>query len=1452
MNIPFACLQMTSPNCPNWEDENPLTSLVQKLSHRLPDIRDRAMHGLSEKIQNPAIREKTLISLAENYQFPFSALHWLNDRYADLKSSDLRAALHALAVAAGNEKIRKRLQEAGANSFFIEFAEHVPALRTEVEDVITSLANGSVAVRVAPAVVHAPEPFKPLLTFSAENRLIDLSASEEQRIFDAAVRIKFPQNTANLISAVAEFSLGVFVDFPPEVFIQRPACIEAIFSKISETRDLVATSALLSALLSLLGKLSRHNPPKEGVLLPSVLAGLSAICGSSPHLGAEILTAVFAHQVNWTREDAELCMRQVSEILKNFTDDDWTPQKKFSVTAILAVLKSLRPVLAETIRRGCAGLEIFSFAEEWLADPHAHAIFAKGELLDLAEILTFIGATRMTANFSRASKSARAVASMKTGITQETAPLILELFRSPFNFLTVSPEELIGTMLKNPDLPGHIFADAAALHADFASCVAAAVENSLLPLSDEFLAFAAARISGPARRRILSVAPDELKDWVDVALGEAGPMRGLFSRHPEIRRKSALHIWRADLCDVEGCAFVVDLFENSQNIFDAAEKIFLKRKLEKIIATANEISATVEIACNEKIPATLRATSASQAATLLANYSGERNFFNVDSLLAAYAAADGELSARLAEVLCLCKFSETPEVFLLEIAKKVFSSAAPEHTVLFSSALFPEENLSLGSLASTNDMRNIAREYLVPHIIGASETSASDLSEAEVTLIKNLANPAERFFFVENSEEAWFANFPQISTSGYLSSLAHALETPPPFWESGIAVDEKCMRYYEHLCAALRFLRKQPAAFADISERILAALDRGFSAAKKNSAVPAWCWAAAIGSVAEIFSLAQEWKIPLTFRASSWIKFAVDCLPRGGPLATASLLLLNALLAFPEISSGIPAIFEFCLVGEPASRAAACAALRACAAVPGPLTVFDGQRVFSAVGKFVISETPEIQALAWRLSRNFAEISDDEVKINFLSKATDQVLSTEKTLATFGASEFLSCVILRGDADCEIEKILAAVGLASFWESGDLPASSFSTLRIDLLAACAARAPCEVSRFLVLADRWPFVFSAGAASAELAAACIRAERHLLIYLSQCGLLKAISNFGEISAAIATIAAEAAAAEKRHLAGGAGFFGENFQRRVCEGLQSVDVEKFENACAAAMALGNFRASEVSSDLIEALIPHLSEDSAAAALAAILDANDSENVPALNALAKTSLSSSAGSTLPLQMRLLAVWSSKLAGASETFNDWFCTMWKRWDSSPEMQEELIDCLGLFLKNNPRASAVTPALSFILAACTQKKIPTALLSRALAVAALAREILVNKAATGRILGSLLAVHAPFTVKNLPRDSAACAKLGCVLNFAIAMVSCKLSAAALAAAADDLASVALLVGDKFPANLFSIALLNAASTEDAQPRRSLAYCAPVIEFLDSRGDDSAVLCLKILATVKR
>ena len=228
-----------------------LVSLVDKLSHHIPDIRDRSMRAISRKLLSPLSSPQQLDMIARIPAGAQMILQWINDRYDQVQNQNLDECLDAVLVLASmSDATRRALLEAGAVAFFEEFSAHNLGYRDKAERIVNALLfaySGSKLADSTPSpqitVERIEKCTQPPIILKRVVPHFELRPSDEQELFDLAVRLKF--STANTsISSIYEMTrsvrFGLCMHIPAGAFADRPSLVEALCCQLAyQTPSLV-------------------------------------------------------------------------------------------------------------------------------------------------------------------------------------------------------------------------------------------------------------------------------------------------------------------------------------------------------------------------------------------------------------------------------------------------------------------------------------------------------------------------------------------------------------------------------------------------------------------------------------------------------------------------------------------------------------------------------------------------------------------------------------------------------------------------------------------------------------------------------------------------------------------------------------------------------------------------------------------------------------------------------------------------------------------------------------------------------------------------------------------------------------------------------------------------------------------------------------------------------------
>ena len=142
------------------ESASTVVSLVEKLSHRIPEIRDRSMKALCRKILSPLAPPELFNMVQRIDGSTQKMLQWINDRYDLAPAELLNDCLSAVSLMISfSDEIRALYINAGAVTFFEDFMNYNPTFRSRCDSIISKLKVKSEAAVVPEVQETRPSDF---------------------------------------------------------------------------------------------------------------------------------------------------------------------------------------------------------------------------------------------------------------------------------------------------------------------------------------------------------------------------------------------------------------------------------------------------------------------------------------------------------------------------------------------------------------------------------------------------------------------------------------------------------------------------------------------------------------------------------------------------------------------------------------------------------------------------------------------------------------------------------------------------------------------------------------------------------------------------------------------------------------------------------------------------------------------------------------------------------------------------------------------------------------------------------------------------------------------------------------------------------------------------------------------------------------------------------------------
>ena len=643
-----------------------LSGLAEKTSHKIPEIRERAIKALCGKILSPLVTDDHFQILSESPGFATSLLQWINERY---DTCEYRLLLDVMATCQKmierNEVLRVAFLDAGGIPFFDEFAIHNPALKNEVDRIIHVLLQGSSAqvsttTHARPEVIHEqPNTFPSREAHPASN-------DDEQIMFDLAVRIKFATSTTSLTS-IQETACSVIYalgpNLSPSSFIDFPVIVEAICGqlKMSNTINPI-TSECCDPLLTLIDKTidrlvaQDHSIPLNWVAV--VLSSLIESFGRRPefiHRTAPIALKLLRS----TPTDSSWSLAQLESIIRSSISSISVlfPPEKFFVERF-DFSNSVTPVLLRKLHHPLTPQEflVVQLVIEivTLSTPLVDIVGLHPKAIDLMHFLSDLISDELFYQSSMHAKSlaSKAAICIQDDSLHQARQLLLSVKKLEGEILTDSDFQNIFTIyLRVPQLLGH--------HDDPVEILALMIDQGEWRLVTDIMAcdsgFADAMIDLVSNRKIgdLSPPPNWAMETIassqstrprlfveaisklaghqsvekiflpenDTGVSTESLVRSLFSTNRATRKQALVTLWHQQSSG-QGLSDTESFFDYTENL---VQKYLLKSSIE---VERQELVNAIKLTLNPRLASEIRTASTTQACTLVVNSSWEKDCLN--------------------------------------------------------------------------------------------------------------------------------------------------------------------------------------------------------------------------------------------------------------------------------------------------------------------------------------------------------------------------------------------------------------------------------------------------------------------------------------------------------------------------------------------------------------------------------------------------------------------------------------------------------------------------------------------------------------------------------------------------------------------------------------------------------------------------------------------------------
>mmetsp|Transcript_1217 Transcript_1217/g.3012 ORF Transcript_1217/g.3012 Transcript_1217/m.3012 type:complete len:1796 (+) Transcript_1217:3534-8921(+) len=249
-----------------------MEDLVQKITHPLPEVSDRAVNNLHTKLLTRIVDIRTLLTADQS--LCGRLLHWINERQTEAEVATVAASLKILLLCAQEADGNSALIKCSAKEFLAGFSRFAPpSVKHLVEDIIRLLVSPLVektAVKVEkvaaeeqyytkfePRQILQPTPVRAvslpveetisILEEVCEFPPVFLCEADEKRLFELGVSIKFGDPEV-VKEACEDLESNILKDYPLEALLQRTDILRALVGVSSKAADVKALSVAKSAL----------------------------------------------------------------------------------------------------------------------------------------------------------------------------------------------------------------------------------------------------------------------------------------------------------------------------------------------------------------------------------------------------------------------------------------------------------------------------------------------------------------------------------------------------------------------------------------------------------------------------------------------------------------------------------------------------------------------------------------------------------------------------------------------------------------------------------------------------------------------------------------------------------------------------------------------------------------------------------------------------------------------------------------------------------------------------------------------------------------------------------------------------------------------------------------------------------------------------------------------------
>lgn len=241
-----------------------MEDLVQKITHTLPEVSDRAVANLHSKLLTRIVDIRHL--LTSNFSLCARLLHWINERQTEADVQTIAASLKILLLCSQEPEGNAALLKCSAKEFLAAFSKYAPpSVKHIVEDILRLLVSPAppkaqeeqyyttfeprpILQTLPVKTVHLPvEETISVLEEACEFPPVFLCEADEKRLFEIGVSLKFG-DPGVVKEAIEDLEGCILKDYPFEALLQRTDILRALVGVAGKATDIrvlpVAKAAL--------------------------------------------------------------------------------------------------------------------------------------------------------------------------------------------------------------------------------------------------------------------------------------------------------------------------------------------------------------------------------------------------------------------------------------------------------------------------------------------------------------------------------------------------------------------------------------------------------------------------------------------------------------------------------------------------------------------------------------------------------------------------------------------------------------------------------------------------------------------------------------------------------------------------------------------------------------------------------------------------------------------------------------------------------------------------------------------------------------------------------------------------------------------------------------------------------------------------------------------------------